>query len=113
MLLCLFYLTASSKARWQDHLFVEQSIGLNWQLVNINVLKTKVLFKLGPRASIDIYVFLLSRCRHRHDNLIVKVDNGTGTLHFCQHRQLADTSNVDIKVLDCSYTDLSVYLLRL
>ena len=93
---CLFYPTASSKAWRQDQLFVEQSIGLNWQLVDINVLKTKDLFKLGPRASVDIYVFLLSRRRHRHDNLIVKVDNGTGTLHFCRHRRLVEISNVDI-----------------
>ena len=78
-----FYPTATSKAWQQDQLFVEQSIGLNWQLVDINVLKTKDLFTLGPWASVDIYVFLLSRRRHRHDNLIVKVDNGTGTLHFC------------------------------
>lgn len=93
---CLFYPTASSKAWRQDQLFVEQSIGLNWQLVDINVLKTKDLFKLGPRASVDIYIFLLSRRRHRHDNLIVKVDNGTRTLHFCRHRPLVEISVVDI-----------------
>ena len=94
---CLFYPTASSKAWRQDQLFFnKQSIGLNWQLVDINVLKIKDLFKLGPRASVDIYVFLLSRRRHRHDNLIVKVDNGTGTLRFCRHRRLVEISDVDI-----------------
>lgn len=61
-----------------------------------NILKTKDLLKLGPRASVDISVFILSQCRHIHDNLVVKVDNGTETLHFCQYRQLVEINNVDI-----------------
>ena len=43
------------------------------------------LLKLGPRASVDMYI-----------NLVVIVEQGTVALLFCRHRRLVKISDVNI-----------------